>query len=98
MAGKKLRGFFFRDDRPYDQAEISATLEEGYLTFETLDIVHTNIFGIRDLSVSIAPSQNRIALDHLFNTIKQATVRGKAVTGEDIPAEAPITPGFKWQE
>ena len=98
MAGKKLRGFFFRDDRPYDQAEISATLEEGYLTFETLDIVHTNIFGIRDLSVSIAPSQNRIALDHLFNTIKQATVRGKAVTGEDIPAEAPVAPEFKWQE
>ncbi|OHB32063.1 MAG: hypothetical protein A2X79_05275 [Desulfuromonadaceae bacterium GWB2_53_15] len=98
MAGKKLRGFFFRDDRPYDQAEISATLEEGYLTFETLDIVHTNFFGIRDLSVSIAPSQNRIALDHLFNTIKQATVRGKAVTGEDIPTEAPIAPEFKWQE
>ena len=72
--------------------------EQGYLTFETLDIAHTNIFGVRDLSVSIAPSQNRIAIDHLFEAIKQAAVRGKAVTGGEVPAEAPIEQEFKWQE
>lgn len=99
LAGKKLRGFFFRDDRPYDEAEISADLEEGYLTFETLDISHTNLLGIHDLSVSVAPVQNRIAIDHLFNAIKQAAARGKAVGGEEPPpAEAPADTEFKWQE
>ncbi len=98
LSGKKLSGFFFRADRPYDQAEIKANLEQGYLTFETLDIAHTNIFGVRDLSVSIAPSQNRIAIDHLFEAIKQAAIRGKAVTGGEVPTEAPVEPEFKWQE
>jgi len=98
LSGKKLSGFFFRSDRPYDQAEIKANLEQGYLTFETLDIAHTNVFGVRDLSVSIAPSQNRIAIDHLFEAIKQAAVRGKAVTGEEAAPEAPAEPEFKWQE
>jgi len=98
MSGKKLRGFFFRNDRSYDRAEIKATLDKGDLTFETLDIVNTNLFGIRDLRVSIAQSQNWIALDQLFSTIKQAIVRGKAAAGEGGPSEAPITPEFKWQE
>ena len=100
LAGKKLRGFFFRNDRPYDQAEISATLEKGYLTFETLDISHTNLLGIRDLAVSVAPVQNRIALDHLLEAVKQAAARGKAATstGEQPPAEVPVSPEFKWEE
>ncbi len=99
LSGKKLSGFFFRDDRPFDQAEISTDLENGFLTFETLDISHTNLFGVRDLSVTIAPSQNRIALDHLFNSIKQAATRGKpAATGESVTGEPPVEPEFKWQE
>jgi hypothetical protein len=98
LSKQKLSGFFFRSDRPYDEAEIKALLEQGDLTFETLKIVHTNLFGVRDLSVSIAPSQNRIALDHLLDSIKQATVRGKASAGEKTPAEAPVTPEFKWGE
>jgi len=99
LSGKKLSGFFFRDDRPFDQADISADLEDGFLTFETLDISHTNLFGVRDLSVTIAPSQNRIALDHLFNSIKQAATRGKpAATGESVTGEPPAEPEFKWQE
>jgi len=98
MSKQKLSGFFFRSDRSYDQAEIKAIMEEGDLTFETLKIVHTNLFGVRDLSVSIAPTQNRIALDHLLDSIKQAAVRGKASTGGPTPAGAPVTPEFKWGE
>jgi hypothetical protein len=98
LAGKNLRGFFFRDDRPYDLAEIKASLIDGYLEFETLDISHTNFVGIRDLSVSVAQAQNRIALDHLFNAIRQAAARGKAAAGEDSPAAAPVETEFKWQE
>ncbi len=100
IAGKKLRGFFFRDDRPFDRGEVSAYLENGYLTFTTLDISHTNILGIRDLSVSVAPVQNRIALDHLFSALKEAATRGKAVSrGEEAPAEeAPVQTDFQWRD
>lgn len=83
LAGKKLRGFFFRDDRAYDRGEISAYLENGYLTFQKLDISHTNLFGHRDLSVTVAPVQNRIALMHLLDAVREAAARGKAVKGEE---------------
>jgi len=95
LSGKKLSGFFFSSDRSYDSAEIAAILEGGNLSFNRLDILHTNLFGVRDLSVSIAPTQNRIALDHLFTAIKQAAARGKATTGESPP---PAEQEFKWQE
>jgi len=95
LSGKKLSGIFFSADRPYDRAEVSAVLEEGYLAFKKLDIVNTNLFGVRDLSVSIAPDQNRIALDHLFNTIKQAADRGKAASGATAPPDAQE---FKWED
>jgi len=104
LSKQKLSGFFFRSDRPYDQAEIRTMMEEGDLTFETLKILHANLFGVRDLSVSIAPTQNRIALDHLLDSIKQAAVRGKAAAGDGAPAEegapagTPVTPEFKWGE
>ena len=87
LAKQKLGGFFFRSDRSYDEAEINAIMQEGYLTFEALKILHTNFFGVRDLNVSIAPTQNRIALDHLLESIKQAATRGKAATtGTPAPA------------
>lgn len=101
LSGKKLSGIFFSSDRPYDQAEVAAVLEKGDLTFKKLDILHTNLFGVRDLTVSIAPDQNRIALDHLFTAIKQAADRGKAATGGDAPpggSTPPVEQGFKWQD
>jgi hypothetical protein len=98
LGGKKLSGIFFRQDIPYDRAEISALLEEGYLTFDTLDIDHTNMFGVRDLNVSIAPTQNRIALDHLIESIKQASVSGKGAAGKGKPGEAAPATEFKWEE
>lgn len=98
LAGKKLQGFFFRNDRSYDQAEIKAVLKGGGLTFDTLDILHTTFPGIRDLSVSVAPSSNRITLERLFSAIKQAGASGKAVSGDKLPAEAPVETQFKWQE
>jgi hypothetical protein len=95
LSGQKLSGIFFSSDRPYDSAEVAAVLEDGYLTFNKLDIVNTNLFGVRDLSVSIAPDQNRIALDHLLTAVKQAADRGKAASGGSAPA---AEQGFKWQE
>jgi hypothetical protein len=98
LAGKKIKGMFFQADRPFDRGEIGAYLEGGYLTFETLDISHTNFLGIRDLSVSVAPVQNKISLDHLLTTIKEAASRGKAATGGATPAEKPAGSEFKWEE
>lgn len=94
LAGKKLRGFFFQNDRAYDNGEISAYLQHNYLTFEKLDISHTNFLGMRDLSVSVAPVQNRIALDHLFTSIRDAAARGKG-GGQGT---APVQTDLKWLE
>ena len=95
LAGKKLRGFFFRSDRAYDRGEIAASLESGVLTFNRLDLSHTNFFGVRDLSVSVATVQNQISLEHLLSVVKEAASRGKAVrSGGEAPAETE----FKWQE
>jgi hypothetical protein len=98
LAGKKLKGIFFREDRSYDRGEIEVFLENGYLTFETLDISHTNFLGIRDLSVSVAAVQNRIGLDHLFTAIREAAARGKAAEGGAAPGAAPPETEFKWEE
>lgn len=101
LAGKKLKGIFFQTDRPYDRGEIRGYLEKGYLVFNVLDISHTNIFGIRDLSVSVAPVQNKIAIEHLFTSIKEAATRGKAVGKGEETAPAPPAPAdteFKWEE
>lgn len=97
LAGRKLRGFFFRDDRPYDNGEISAFLRNGYLTFEKLDLSHRNFLGMKDLNVSVAPVQNKIGLGHLFQTIREAAKRGKPAAGGP-PVEAPVQPDVKWLE
>ncbi|MBJ6801236.1 AsmA family protein [Geomonas propionica] len=102
LAKQKLSGFFLSRDRDYDEAEIKATLQDGDLTFNTLKIVNTNFFGVKDLNVNIAPTQNRIALEHLLESIKEAAVRGKPATGEppagNAPAKQEPVPEFKWEE
>lgn len=98
LAGRKLKGIFFRVDRPYDRGEIRGYLANGYLTFDVLDISHTNFLGIRDLSVTVAPVQNRIALGHLISAIREAATRGKAVGEGAASAAPPIETEFKWEE
>jgi hypothetical protein len=98
LAGKKLKGIFFNNDRPYDHGDIRGHLEKGYLIFDVLDISHTNFFGVRDLSVSVAPVQNKIAIDHLITSIREAVTRGKAVGSGDAASPTPVETEFKWQE
>jgi hypothetical protein len=101
LAKQKLSGFFLSRDRPYDRAEIKATLERGELTFNELQILNTNMLGVKDLNVNIAPTQNRIALDHLLESIKEAAVRGAPASGKEPPAKQPQqepAPEFKWEE
>ena len=97
LAGKKLKGFFFQNDRPYSNGEISAYMESGYLTFEKMDISHKNILGMKDLSVSVAAVQNKIGLEHLFQVIREAAARGRVTTGGP-PAEAPVQTDLNWLE
>jgi hypothetical protein len=94
LAGKKLRGFLFTNDRAYDTGEISAYLRDGYLTFERLDISHTNFLGMKDLSVTVVPVQNRIAFEHLLESIRQAAARSKSGNQGD----APVQTDLKWLE
>jgi hypothetical protein len=103
LAGKNLKGFLFRNDRPFDKGEVMASLASGYLTFDILDIENTNFFGIRDLKVTVTESQNRIGLEHLLSSISQAVSRGKGAAGKgaagkEAPAEAAPPPTFKWDE
>jgi hypothetical protein len=98
LSGKKLKGIFFQNDRSYDRGEIAAYMEGGYLTFRTLDMSHTNFLGIRDLSVTVAPVQNKISLDHLLTSIREAATRGKAAAGGGVEQAAPAATEFKWEE
>lgn len=94
LAGRKLRGFLFTNDRAYDTGEVSAFLHKGFLTFEKLDISHTNLLGMKDLSVTVVAVQNRISLEHLLDSIREAAARGKP--GDE--KSPPIQTELKWLE
>ncbi len=64
-------------ERPFDKGIISLYIENGYLIFRELEISHTNFVGITDLSVKVAPFNNRIALTHFMSTIAEAAERAK---------------------
>jgi hypothetical protein len=64
-------------DRPFNKGTMSVYLKDGFLVFRELEISNRNFFGIKDLSVSVAPLSNRIAFDHLLSTVAQAAERVK---------------------
>lgn len=64
-------------ERPFDKGVIGVYLEKGFLIFRELEISHKNFFGMTDLSVKVAPLNNRIELDHLMSTIAEAAERAK---------------------
>lgn len=94
LSGKKLRGFLLSNDRAYDTGEVVVYLRKGFLTFEKLDISHTTLLGVKDLRVSVVPVQNRISLDHLLESIREAAARGKSTGGEP----APVQTDLQWLE
>jgi hypothetical protein len=75
MGGSSLKSYL--RDRQFNKGTLDLYLKDGDLIFKELEISNTNILGITDLSVRVAPMSNRIALDHLLWTIAEAAERAK---------------------
>ncbi|MFO0752072.1 MAG: hypothetical protein U0411_01935 [Thermodesulfovibrionales bacterium] len=75
VGGSSLKAYL--TDRSYDKGVLGLYVQNGYFVFRELEISNTNLFGIRDLSVQVAPLNNRIALDHLLWTLTEAAQRAK---------------------
>jgi hypothetical protein len=84
LAGQRIRYFnLFGQDRRYDRGVLHVVLRRGDLIFHELDISHRTL-GIKDLDVKVAPNFNKIGLNHLLETIKEATERMKAGPTSDL--------------
>jgi uncharacterized protein involved in outer membrane biogenesis len=75
MGGPAMKNYL--GERPFDKGVISLYLKNGFLIFKEMEISHKNFFGITDLSVKVAPFNNRIAIGHLMSTIAEAATRAK---------------------
>jgi hypothetical protein len=75
IGGPSIKAYL--GDRDFDKGEMSLYMQKGYFIFRELEISNRNIFGIRDLSVKVAPFSNRISIDHLMWTIVEAADRAK---------------------
>ncbi len=73
VGGPSLKAYL--GDRRFNKGIMSFYLKSGYLIFKEMEISNTNFLGIRDLSVMVAPFNNRIAIDHLLWTITEAAER-----------------------
>jgi len=65
-------------DRDFDKGIVSMYFKNGYIIFSELEISNKNIFGIKDLTIKVAPFNNRISIDHLMWTITEAAHRAKS--------------------
>lgn len=75
IGGPSVRAYL--GDRSFDKGIMSLYIQKGFLIFRELEISNRNFFGIQDLSVKVAPFNNRISIDHLTWTILQAAERAK---------------------
>lgn len=64
-------------DRDFDKGVLSLYIQDGFLIFRELEISNRNFLGVNDLSVKVAPFNNRIAVEHLMSTIEEAAQRAK---------------------
>ena len=64
-------------DRSFDKGVMSVYLQNGFVIFRELEISNRNILGVADLSVKVAPYNNRIEIDHLLWAMTEAAQRAK---------------------
>jgi hypothetical protein len=67
----------YLQDRPFDKGVMTLYVQNGDLTFEELEISNRNFLRMTDLSIKVAPFNNRIALDDFLWTITEAAERAK---------------------
>jgi len=65
-------------DRSFSKGVMNLYLQNGFVIFKELEISNRNLLGMNDLSVKVAPFNNRIGIDHLMWTITEAAQRRRA--------------------
>ncbi len=68
----------YMSDRDFDTGKLGLYLQKGDIIFNELDISNRNFFGMKDLSITVAPYNNRIAIDDLMWSLAQAAQRAKS--------------------
>jgi len=75
IGGPSLKTYL--GDRRFDKGTMSVYLQNGFVIFKELEISHKNLIGMQDLSLKVAPFNNRISFDHLMWSITEASQRAK---------------------
>ncbi|MBI5633506.1 MAG: DUF748 domain-containing protein [Nitrospirae bacterium] len=75
IGGPQLRAYL--GERRFNKGIMGLAIQNGFVIFRDLEISNRNLLGITDLSVKVAPLNNRIAIDHLMWTITEAAQRAK---------------------
>jgi len=75
VGGPSLKTYL--GDRDFDKGIMKLYLQKGYLIFDEFEISNRNFLGMQDLSIKVAPFNNRIAIDHLMWSIVEAAQRAK---------------------
>jgi len=75
MGGPSLKAYL--GDRKFDKGIMNLYLQNGFVVFKQLEISNRNLLGMTDLSIKVAPLNNRIAIDHLMWSITEAAQRAQ---------------------
>lgn len=75
VGGTSLKTYL--GDRSFNKGIMNLYLQNGFVIFRELEISNRNLLGMNDLSVKVAPFNNRIGIDHLMWTITEAAQRAK---------------------
>jgi hypothetical protein len=73
VGGPSLKAYL--GDRSFDKGVMGLYLQNGFVIFRELEISHRNMVGVTDLSVKVAPFNNRIEINHLLWTVTEAAQR-----------------------
>jgi hypothetical protein len=75
IGGPQVRAYL--GERRFSKGIMGLYIQKGFFIFRELEISNRNLLGITDLSVKVAPLNNRISIDHLMWTITEAAQRAK---------------------
>lgn len=75
IGGPQVRAYL--GERKFDKGIMGLYIQKGFIIFRELEISNRNFMGITDLSVKVAPLNNRVSIDHLMWTMTEAAQRAK---------------------